>query len=209
METTPQLNFEYVPPKWNVDKLEGAVLHCLQVCGPLSGAAYERNKKLPEDYGTRSLLPRMLRARKVFRISEKLYALNPLLPFDANARLRLDAFWTFLENMEGVDIASVIIGPPPAQISYIKNNRIYHIICCKDDGVFEMGMAANLELYMAHMLSSSKSVAQVEERNFIMFKSKELLEGAPYKLHTKSLYGVVEYAEGCETPSILFSVPQN
>ena len=198
METTPQLNFEYVPPKWNVDKLEGAVLHCLQVCGPLSGAAinafcqryaYERNKKLPEDYGTRSL--------------------NPLLPFDANARLRLDAFWTFLENMEGVDIASVIIGPPPAQISYIKNNRIYHIICCKDDGVFEMGMAANLELYMAHMLSSSKSVAQVEERNFIMFKSKELLEGAPYKLHTKSLYGVVEYAEGCETPSILFSVPQN
>ena len=105
METTPQLNFEYVPPKWNVDKLEGAVLHCLQVCGPLSGAAinafcqryaYERNKKLPEDYGTRSLLPRMLRARKVFRISEKLYALNPLLPFDANARLRLDAFWTFL-----------------------------------------------------------------------------------------------------------------
>ena len=39
METTPQLNFEYVPPKWNVDKLEGAVLHCLQVCGPLSGAA--------------------------------------------------------------------------------------------------------------------------------------------------------------------------
>ena len=123
--------------------------------------------------------------------------------------MRLDAFWTFLENMEGVDIASVIIGPPPAQISYIKNNRIYHIICCKDDGVFEMGMAANLELYMAHMLSSSKSVAQVEERNFIMFKSKELLEGAPYKLHTKSLYGVVEYAEGCETPSILFSVPQN
>ena len=111
--------------------------------------------------------------------------------------------------MEGVDIASVIIGPPPAQISYIKNNRIYHIICCKDDGVFEMGMAANLELYMAHMLSTSKSVAQVEERNFIMFKSKELLEGAPYKLHTKSLYGVVEYAEGCETPSILFSVPQN
>ena len=117
METTPQLNFEYVPPKWNVDKLEGAVLHCLQVCGPLSGAAinafcqryaYERNKKLPEDYGTRSLLPRMLRARKAFRISEKLYALNPLVPFDANARLRLDAFWTFLENMEGVDIAGTV-----------------------------------------------------------------------------------------------------
>ena len=117
METTPQLNFEYVPPKWNVDKLEGAVLHCLQVCGPLSGAAinafcqryaYERNKKLPEDYGTRSLLPRMLRARKVFRISEKLYALNPLLPFDANARLRLDAFWTFLENME-VSISQALL----------------------------------------------------------------------------------------------------
>lgn len=217
METTPQQNFEYVPPKWNIDKLEGAVLHCLQVFGPLSGAAindfsqryaYERNKKLPDKYGTRSLLPRMLRTRKAFQISPKLYALHPLQTFDAKARQSLDAFWTFLENMEGVDMASVIKGPPPAQVSYIKNNRIYHIICCENDGLVEMATAVQLEYSMASALSKSKNVVQVEERNFIMFKSKQLLEKAPYNLHTKTLFGIVEYAENSDVPSILFTIPK-
>lgn len=216
MGPNPQQNFEEFqpqPPKFNIDKLEGAVMHFLQVCGPLSGAAinafsqhyaYERNKRLPDNYGTQSLLPRMLRGRKAFRLPNNLYSLTPFAPFDESARQRLDAFWTFLENMEGVDIATVIPGPMPAQISYLKNNKIYHIICCKDDGKAEMMLAMSIEEMMRQRM---KTISE-DERFIIMYKNKWYLENAIPCLHAKTLLGTVEYPNESDTPSISFALAQ-
>ena len=62
---------------FNIETLEGAIRHMLQVCGCLSvesldrfaeNFAYERGKKLKENYAAKTVLPRMVRNRKIYSL---------------------------------------------------------------------------------------------------------------------------------------------
>ena len=186
-------------PSSNVDTLEGAVMNMFMVCGALSGAAlndfarryaYQKKKKLPEDYATRVLLPRLTRSRKVYRTTQNLYSLNPLLPSNPQG---LNAFWVFLELMDNVDLQTVINGPYPAQISYIKNQRIYHIVSCVNEGGVELGAATLLETAAQQRARKHNIKATIDERFVFIFSSVENMKKAPFSLDAHSIFCVIEY----------------
>lgn len=200
-------------PSFNIDKLEGAVEHMLMVCGALSDAAlndfahryaYQRGKKLPADYAKTKLLPRMKRGRKIYQTTYNLFSLNPMLKANKKG---LDAFWVFLEYMEDVDIQSVMQGPYPSQISYIKNNRIYHIVPCSQEGAAEMGAAAMLEIELMQRTRRSSKKHAVEERFIFVFTSEEYMKKAAFKLNAPSLFCVIEYPDRTGIPKLSFVNP--
>lgn len=199
-------------PSFNVDKLEGAVKHMLMVCGALSDAAlddfvkryaYMKGKRLPSDYASKVLLPRMVKSKGVFRTTQHLYSLHPLRKSDPNG---LNAFWVFLEHMEGAQIESVINGPYPARLSYIKNNRVYRIVCCEDNGATEIGMTVQLEIEASQRYRKNKN-EKIEERFFFVFSSEENMKRAPFSLKTPSLFCSVVYPHGQQIPDLNFVNP--
>lgn len=202
-------NFPF--PTFNVDTLEGAVSHIIMLCGNVSDAAleefvrryaYARKKRLPQNYTTEVLLPRMKRARKIYQTSRHLYAINPMIKANQKG---LDALWVFLKVMDDVDIETVMSGPYPSQLSYIKNGNIYHIVCCNDNGNTEMALASQLEIETNQRLKKGKST--IEEKYFFIFSSMENLKKAPVVLKSESLFCCIQYPDESRVPTMKFVKP--
>lgn len=215
MTDTPQQISNFPGPAFNPDKLEGAIQHMLMICGSLSDAALdvfsvkyalERGKKLPENYASKILIPKMKRAGRIWQTSKHLYSINPVLRHNQKG---LDAFWVFLENMADVDLATVMSGPQyPCQLSYIKNKKIYHIVRCEKEGSIELGMAVQLEMAMEARKKNGESSIDTE-RYFFIFSSEEYMNAAPYTIKTPSLFGVINYKQGSIYPTLSFANPTN
>lgn len=198
-------------PSSNVDRLEGAVEHMLMVCGSLTDAAldefaqryaFERGKKLPADFASKNLIPRMKRRRKVYQTGLHRYTINPMLRVDHAGE---DAFWVFMEHMQGVDLGTVHKPQSFPQISYIKNNRIYHIVRCEEDGRVELSKATQREIDALHRKKRCPD-GFVEERYFFIFSSVEDMKRAPFALKSPTIFGTISYEEG-RVPQLYFINP--
>ena len=141
--------------------------------------------------------------RKVYQTTQHLFTLNPLSYLNEKG---LDAFWVFLYTMDGVKLENVMKGPYPAQISYIKSNRIYHIVACKGNGATELGLATQLEIETDRRRRRHPN-EKVDERFFFVFSSKEDMENAPFVPKSPSLFVTVEYPDGERTPKLNFVNP--
>ena len=201
-------------PSSNIDTLEGAVMNMFMIFGALSGDsmndfvrryAYEKKHKLPEDYATRVLLPRMTRNRTLYRTAQNLFSINPLLQLNQQ---NLNAFWVFMELMADVDLQTVLHGPYPAQVSYVKNNRIYHIVSCINEGGVELGTANMLEINAAQKAQQHNITTSIEERFVFIFSSVENMKRAPFTLKAQSIFCVINYPNGpTGSPEINFFKP--
>lgn len=215
MAQTFQMDFNV---GFNVDKLEGAVMHMVQCCGCLSDTALDeyavkyaliRGKELDHTYASTRLLPRLVRSYKIFRTGEHFYSIHPLIFFK---REREDAFWVYMENMENVDPKSTICGPSPAQLTYMKNGAIYHIIRAHGDGVAEQGLAVQLEIEVEQRLRKNRMKQASEaggsgEKFIFIFASRELAEQAQFKMKSPCLFCVITYDKERLRPSLDFFVP--
>lgn len=209
------MNMANIPlPAFNIDRLEGAVQHALMLGRTLSDDAlnafvqkyaFAKGKHLPPDYATTELLPRMKHERKVYQTTKHLYSLSPFAKLDEKA---LNAFWVFLYSMDGVQMEYVLNGPFPAQISYIKNGRIYHIIVCDGDGRDELGLAAQLEVDTSKKRRKA-NITPVDERFFFVFTSKENADNAPLVLDAPTLFVTIEYPNGSYIPKLNFIDPRS
>lgn len=204
---------------FNVDKLEGAVMHMVQCCGCLSDAALDeyavkyaliRGKELSPTYASDRLLPRLVRSYKIYRTGEHFYSIHPLIYFK---RDKEDAFWVYMENMENVDPKSTICGPAPAQLTYIKNGAIYHIIRAHGDGIDEQGLAVQLEIAVEQRLRKERRKQTAEpigtgEKFIFIFASHEFADQARFKMKSPCLFCVITYDNERLRPSLDFFVPE-
>ena len=197
---------------YNVDLLEGAILHVLQICGCLSAEsldrfaliyAYKRGKRLKPDYASKTLLPRLRLENKIWQVEGyKFYTVSPIVK--PNRQMQ-DAFWVFLEFMEDTDLQTVGTGPSPAQVSFFRQGRSYHIIAVKGDGVIEFQNAVNYEM---NMETYQKKGGQFpEQRYIIVFTSMDNLSKSHFHLKSKMMFCTVSYPGGEPIPSLHFVDP--
>ena len=208
-------------PAFNIDILEGAVCHALQLSRALSLEAIdefskrfanERGRELPPRYVETTLVPNMLRWRKIYKTGKYMYALNPIFSSDSKG---LDAFWVFIENMHDVDILTLLNGPCPFQLTYAKNNQLYHIAVCKNEGFLEMSQAANYEQSMFDRQRSPEfsdykkyGLTPLPEKFIFVFDSMESMERARCTLKSPKMYCVITYTQGSRIPKLFFTTPE-
>lgn len=203
-------------PVFNVDLLEGAVLHMLQVCDNLSDYAINdfcvtyakcRGKhNMKSNYASTKLLPRLMKEGKVYRTGTHYYSLNPMVRSNRYAQ---DAFWIFLEFFDSVDIVmNSLKGPHPAQISYVKDKKIYHIIRVEGDGRKEMAFVSQLEIEQMQRMRKHKDKYPVEERYIFVFDTIEDANNCCIRLQSVTLHCVIEYEEGKFKPMLKFFYPE-
>lgn len=201
-------------PAFNIENLEGAVLYMLQVCDNLSDVALNdfvqlyagyRGKRLKGNYATAKLLPRLIREGKVFRIGSHLYSLNPMVRGNRPAQ---DAFWVYLEYLNSIEVVGdTLKGPYPAQISFVKDNKIYHIIRVSGAAEKEMPFLCQLEIEQQQRSRIEKEKYPPNERYIIIFDSVELAEQCSYRLNSPVLFGTIHYDEGQYRPQLKFFYP--
>lgn len=200
------------PPTSNVDKLEGAVEHLFRVCGVLTDVsvdkfvqkyAYLRKKKLPEHYGTETVIPRMRQRRIIYQVGHHRFSLNPCYTKDPKGQA---AFWVFLENMDGVDLETLQKPQGPGTLAYIKNNRYYQIICCEGTGERELSMVIQQEIADEQRAKRYRQPIP-DERYFFVFASPEDAAAAPFAPKSPTLFAVLSYEPNSRLPSLTFSRP--
>ncbi len=207
---------------YNIATLEGAILHILQIFGCLSVESLDKFARIyalqrgkvfkSKNDVSKWLLPMMRRKRCIWQLGgDRFYTINPILKPD---RLKQDAFWVFLEFMEDIPLQSVGQGPTPAQLSYFRRERDYHIIAVRDNGERELKQALSYEAMIQNARKSfdtksgdSKKVQYPEERFIVLFRSEDLMRNAAYNLNSKTMYGVVTYPQGSNIPNIKFYSP--
>ena len=208
---------------YNVDVLEGALLHILQVCGCLSAVsldrfariyALQRGKALKQKADVSHwLLPQMNRAKSIFQLDNgKYYAISPTVPFD---RKMQDAFWVFLEHMKDAPLQSVGQGPIPAQISYHRNGNDYHIISVEENGERELKLALEFEMMIEHAKRSYNEADSKanhtnkypEDRFIVIFESEDYMRTVAYILKSRTMYGVLNYIDDTGRAQIRFYDP--
>lgn len=208
---------------YNIDTLEGAIMHILQIFGCLSVEsldrfariyAAKRGKTLKSNTDiSKWLLPQMRKSKKIFQLGgERYYTISPQIK---PSRSTQDAFWVFLEYAEEVELQTVGQGPDPAQVTFFRNGRDYHIIAVKDNGERELRKALIYEENMANMrraYSAKDGAAHQkkypEERFIVLFRTDEDMLGAAYNLHGRTMYCVVSYPEGKNQPEIRCYEPE-
>ncbi len=206
MDSTPQLTFN--APIFNTATLEGAVLHILQTCDNLSDVALDafcreyaacRGKRLKSNYASTKLLPRLKAQRKVFQTGTHNWSLNPQVRGNWKAR---DAFWVFIEYLNSVNVlGDTMKGPFPAQISFVKDGKIYHIVRLEEDGQKEMAFLCQLEIEQMQRMKKGRE-GELSERFILIFSSEEEADNCPYQLKSPSLPVVIRYEEGQHRPRL-------
>ena len=119
-------------------------------------------------------------------------------------RFMQDAFWVFLEFVEGMDMESVIDGPEPAQVSFQRNNALYHIVRCDSDGSLDYGQIKSLVAEM-HEYQNPYAAEQIPDRFILVYSSRDLMLRSPIVLDVPTLKAVVEYPNGGNIASLYFS----
>lgn len=197
-------------PSYNVDQLQGAIMHMLAICGTLSidaladfsiKFAYQRGRRLQREYVINSILGKMERSRKIYRTGTYVYSANPLLTLDHKA---LNSFWVFLETMDGVDLESVMYPEFPARLSYIRNGKIFNIIPCEGEGFVEFASAVQIEIHMAEHFEHPEEI----ERFIFVFTSPDYMNRQDFSFKIPTMFACVQYQPDSQIPSITFKKPQ-
>lgn len=191
------------------DELTYEVLKMLQVFGPLSiPSLYKRcfqickknELAISMEYFREFLLPEMEKRRYITIKKETVTGYVDR----GKHRFMQDAFWVFLEFVEGMDMESVIDGPEPAQVSFQRNNALYHIVRCDSDGSLDYGpikaLAAEMREYQ-----NPYAAEQIPDRFILVYSSRDLMLKSPIVLDVPTLKAVVEYPSGGNIASLYFS----
>ena len=186
------------------DELTYEVLRMLQVFGPLSiPSLYKRCSQIckqnelmiSEEYFREFLLSEMEKRR---------YITITGYVDRGKHRFMQDAFWVFLEFVEGMDMESVIDGPDPAQVSFQRNNALYHIVRCDSDGSLDYGPIKSLVAEMREY-QNPYAAEQIPDRVILVYSSRDLMLRSPIVLDVPTLKAVVEYPNGGNIASLYFS----
>lgn len=192
-------------------EIEQAVEKIVMICGALSAVvldefvshiAYHTGKAVPQNLFSNYIANDMLAHRTLHRIADGRYTLNPGDKYDWKGE---DALWVFMEHMEGVNLSDVMKGPYPAQMTYFKNERIYHIIRCEKEGGMELGMAREIEKETENRRSGDAESTVIEERFFFIFSDPSYLNAAPKVTMSPSVNVLVQIANRREPPLIKFA----
>ena len=187
------------------DELTYEVLRMLQVFGPLSiPSLYKRCSQIckqnelmiSEEYFREFLLSEMEKRRYI--------TIKKEIVTGYVDRGKQDAFWVFLEFVEGMDMESVIDGPAPAQVSFQRNNALYHIVRCDSDGSLDYGPIKSLVAEMREY-QNPYAAEQIPDRFILVYSSRDLMLRSPIVLDVPTLKAVVEYPNGGNIASLYFS----
>lgn len=191
------------------DELTYEVLRMLQVFGPLSiPSLYKRCSQIckqnelmiSEEYFREFLLSEMEKRRYITIKKEIVTGYVDR----GKHRFMQDAFWIFLEFVEGMDMESVIDGPDPAQVSFQRNNALYHIVRCDSDGSLDYGPIKSLVAEMREY-QNPYAAEQIPDRFILVYSSRDLMLRSPIVLDVPTLKAVVEYPNGGNIASLYFS----
>lgn len=188
------------------EELLDFVYHAFATCTTLSSSALawlsrivksKGGYPIPKEYITKHIVPELIERKIIYESSPKVYTVYGKK--ESKDMHELDAFWVFLQHIDGVVPQSFMRGPRPASITYVKNNRIYHIVRCNGDGIAELGMAVQLEIEM-NQHKRTNVEGSVEERFIFIFDEEIYARNAPLKLNSLTLFAVVDY-DGAEKRS--------
>ena len=205
---------------FNFNELEGAVSYILQLFGPLSVEAlnafvfqYAINneiKNVKEEYAGKVLLPWMRRQQAIFSVGG-LYASNPMLPVN---RKMETSFWIMLEFLDEINMSYIWQSPFPGQVSFVRRNCIYEIICCDGAGSMEIGSAYEQEMArlqrerIVDTQHKEYKNSHVEHRYILAFSSLEDAKTARFMLKEPTLICIVNYSSGRKkAPELRFLSP--
>lgn len=195
-------------------EIEQAVEKFLMICGALSPVvldefvshiAYRSGKALSLNLFTNCIVETMVANRLLHRLGDGRYTLNTGDKYDWKGE---DALWVFMEHMDGVDLSNVMKGPFPAQMTYFKNGRIYHIIRCDKEGSLELGLAREIEKETENRRRLDNGPVLVEERYFFVFSSADYLKAAPKVTVSPSVNVLLQIESRSKPPLIKFQTPK-
>lgn len=186
-------------PCFNVDTMEGAVMHMLAVCDTLPAPAINafvqklailRNRKVPEDYGMNSIIRQLKMKGYVYETGSRVFSLDP----NANTNQRgIDAFWIFMEHMQGVDLQDVYKPSGFGNIAYTKNDFNYTIVRCRGDGVAELKVVCQKEMIFSQQKRKNPELIN-RDKYFFVFRSMEQAMNVPLLPNpNSSLFCTVKY----------------
>lgn len=184
------------------ERAKSFVVNLFSVCTTLSidaiKALAKRIRKdkifvLPKNYIRGQLLPALLNAGIVYESSPRFYTIVGRV--EAKKKHGLDAFWVFLNHIDGAELLSIMSGPRPASMTFIRKNRIYHIIRCTDNGAIELGLASQLEIQTNQRRNPNASPV-VDERYFIIFDDMAAIKNAPFRLSAPTMFVMLDYSNG-------------
>ena len=97
-------------------------------------------------------------------------------------------------------------GYPPAQISFIRNNAIYHVVRVEGNGYNELLKLMRHEMDMKARMKNEKYAPK--EKAILVFDSIESARACQYKLiNIDTMYCIISYAPGELTPCLKFCRP--
>ena len=185
-------------PSSDVDTLEGALCHMLQVCDTLPAAAINvfaqkfailHGQKVSDNFGTNVIMRNLRQQGFVYQTTQHLYSNNPIMRINQKG---IDAFWVFMEHMQGVDLQTVYKPAEQGSLAYTKNGKHYVIIRCKGNGAVELGTACQQEVKV-NRYNKRHPEFKREDRYFFIFYNKEDIMNAPYLLKSPTLFCTIKY----------------
>ena len=193
----------------HLDEISQLVAHMLMTFGPLSYVSLEdftyrlcerEGWPCPDNLFRDKVLPHILKSRLASEMKgEKLANRIPT----SKGQYGQDAFWLFLEHCSDADFETVMEGPYPAQVTYMRNGNIYHIIRCKGCGGTEIGLVAENELAFTRMKRGYPSRSP-SEKFLLLFSNMDDLMASANIIHGPTIKGTISYNNSCEPPRFFF-----
>lgn len=194
------------------NKMAFEIIQMLQVFGPLSLVSlYKRCNQIAEENGltlgysyfSEFLIQELIKKRYISLKGEIAAGYIER----GSQRSMQDAFWVFLEFMNGMDMETIEYGPAPAKVSFVRNNNIYYIIRCDGDG---SGMQIEIKKLIDGLkeFHNPDAAVAVSEKFIFIYSSQSLMKASPLStaaLRVPILNVVVEYPNADPNAKLFFS----
>lgn len=193
----------------HLDEISRQIARMLMTFGPLSYASLddftyrlcERNGwYYDDDFFTERVLPFIIKHRLASKMKgNKLANRAP----SSKGNYGQDAFWLFLEHCGEADLETVMEGPYPTQVTYMRNGNIYHIIRCKGSGGTEIGLVAENERAFIRMKKGDIRKSP-EEKFLFLFSNMEDLRASADIIRGPVIKGTITYDGSTNAPKFFF-----
>lgn len=181
----------------------------LSTFGPLSHTSLEafvdrycemNEWVVPENYYEDRVVPALSKSRLACSYKGNRLA-NCIMADDKNAGQ--DAFWLFMEHMKEAELDTIMAGPWPSQVTYLRRGNLYHIVRCSGSGDTELGsLAANERAVQSERRVGIDGVP--EEKFILLFGSMEALRASALVIKGPVIRGVIQYKNPNEAPDFYF-----
>lgn len=193
----------------HLDEISQQIARMLMIFGPLSYVSLDnftrrlcerRNWPCPDNLFMDRVRPHILKSRLASEMrGSKLANRAPT----SKGSYGQDAFWLFLEHCAEADLETVMEGPYPAQVTYMRNGNIYHILRCKGNGGIEIGLIAENEQTFVRMKKGNPEKSPVE-KFLLLFSDMEDLLASANLICGPVIKGTITYESQSDPPSFFF-----